>query len=118
MSKDSDMHAVQSEIAEIGGVWTIEEICVACQVEQGWVAGLVSHGVIEPVEGSQPGAARYASASVMRVAKAKRLERDLSLNTPGVALVLDLLDEIERLRAKLRTLPGRSSPSDPTGSSR
>lgn len=117
MSKDSDMHAVQSEIAEIGGVWTIEEICVACQVEQGWVAGLVSHGVIEPVEGGQAEAAQYAAASVMRVAKAKRLERDLSLNTPGVALVLDLLDEIERLRAKLRTLPGRALPSGPTGSS-
>ncbi len=114
MSKDSDM---QSEIAEIGTVWTIEEICVACQVEQGWVAGLISHGVIEPVEGGQPGTARYAAASVMRVAKAKRLERDLSLNTPGVALVLDLLDEIERLRTKLRTLPGRSSPPGPTGSS-
>ena len=116
MSKESDMHALPSEIAEIGGVWTIEEICVACQVEQGWVAGLVSHGVIEPLEGGKLGVARYAAASVMRVAKAKRLERDLSLNTPGVALVLDLLDEIERLRAKLRTLPGLSSPSDQSGS--
>jgi len=115
VSQDSDRHAVQSEIAEIGGVWTIEEICVACQVEQGWVAGLVSHGVIEPVEGGRPGVARYAAASVMRVAKAKRLERDLSLNTPGVALVLDLLDEIERLRSKLRTLPGFHSPSGPSG---
>ncbi|HMN37880.1 MAG TPA: chaperone modulator CbpM [Hyphomicrobium sp.] len=105
MSSHKNNHLQAPEIAESGGVCTIEEICIACQVEQGWVAGLVAHGVIEPVaDGSQDGV-RFSASSVMRVAKAKRLERDLSLNTPGVALALDLLDEIERLRARLGAAP-------------
>ena len=33
-----------------------------------------------------------------------RLERDFALNTPGVALALDLLDEIDDLRSRLRSL--------------
>ena len=40
---------------------------------------------------------RFTRLSVVRVAKARRLERDLDLNPPGVALVLDLLDELDAL---------------------
>src|SRR5690349_12031689 len=80
---------------------TLEEICVSCNVEPDWVAALVEHGAIEPA-----GAARtewmFARISVVRVAKAKRLERDLGLNIPGVALALDLLDQIDDLRAQLQ----------------
>jgi len=95
---------VPSEIAEYTGVYTVEEICIACSVEQGWITSLVSHGVIEPLESGGVKGTRFAGASVMRVAKAKRLERDLDLNTPGVALALDLLDEIERLRSRIKAL--------------
>jgi len=35
--------------------------------------------------------------------KARRLQQDLNLNLSGVALVLDLLEEIESLRARLDT---------------
>ena len=66
--------------------------------------------------GCQPGGARrdracvgggrsdwqFTSLAIIRVARAKRLERDLSLNPPGVALALDLLDEIEDLRSRLK----------------
>lgn len=112
MSKEKDMHTAPSEIAESGAVCTLEEICIACQVEEGWVTALVAHGVIDPILGRGKTGQRFAAASIMRVAKAKRLERDLSLNTPGVALVLDLLDEIERLRNRLRALPTGTATSD------
>jgi chaperone modulatory protein CbpM len=30
------------------------------------------------------------------------MQRDLGINTPGAALALDLLDELEQLRSRLR----------------
>jgi chaperone modulatory protein CbpM len=96
--------------AEIVGSTTIcslDEVCEACHVEAAWITELVEHGVIEPVE--RGGASwRFSSLAIVRVAKAKRLERDLSLNTPGVALALELLDEIEDLRTRLKALEARS----------
>ena len=47
---------------------------------------------------------RFAGASLRRTRVATRLARDFELNPPGVALALDLLDEIEALRAHLRRL--------------
>ncbi|MCY0854768.1 chaperone modulator CbpM [Cupriavidus sp. D39] len=43
---------------------------------------------------------RLPLVSVLR--RAQRLTRDLELGAVGVALVLDLLDEIDSLRARLR----------------
>ena len=47
---------------------------------------------------------RFTGVSVKRAIKATKLQRDLDLNLPGVALALDLIDEIERLRERLRHL--------------
>ena len=77
--------------------------CLSCNVDADWVIELVEHGVVEPV-GVDRTQWRFASISVVRVAKAKRLQRDLSINPPGVALALDLLDQIDDLRARLRLL--------------
>lgn len=92
-----------SEIIEMGAACTIEELCLACNVEAEWISELVEHAVIEPIAETGPNW-KFASLSIVRVAKAKRLRQDLSLNTPGVALALDLLDEIAELRSRLKTL--------------
>ncbi len=90
-----------AEIVDATSICSLDEVCEACQVEATWIAELVEHGVIEPVDQRSP-AWQFSSITVVRVAKAKRLERDLSLNTPGVALALELLDEIEDLRSRLK----------------
>ncbi len=94
---------ISSEIIEMGAACTIEELCLVCNVEAEWISELVEHAVIEPIAETGPNW-KFASLSIVRVAKAKRLKHDLSLNTPGVALALDLLDEIEKLRSRLKTL--------------
>lgn len=98
---DKTSSSLSSEIMELGAVCTLDELCLACDVKADWIAGLVEHAVIEPIVevGSDW---QFASLSIVRVAKAKRLERDLSLNAPGIALVLDLLDEIDKLRSRLK----------------
>ncbi len=105
MAKDNKIHE-KTEVLAAGGHCTLEELCVACQVEAEWVAELVSHGALEP-RGHTRAEWRFQSLTVAHVAKAKRLERDLGLNTAGVALALELLDEIAALRARLRVFEDR-----------
>lgn len=89
-----------AEIAEAAEVTTLEHLCVSCGVDEHWIGELVAHGVISPT-GTRDAERRFASATIVRVRKAKRLTRDFDLNVSGVALALDLLDEIDRLRARL-----------------
>jgi chaperone modulatory protein CbpM len=77
---------------------TVEELCERCQVEITWIEEMVAQGVISPVEdGSQ-----FAEMTVTTVRTARRLQRDFELNPSGVALALDLLAEIDRLKSELR----------------
>jgi chaperone modulatory protein CbpM len=76
---------------------SLPDLCAACGVEPDWVEDLVAHGVVSPISGETS----FSALAILRLSKARRLERDFSLNTPGLALALDLLDEIDRLRARL-----------------
>ncbi len=84
------------ELLDASELVSVEDLCKACGVDAVWVEELVAHGVISPVDGPS-----YSALTILRVRKARRLEADFSLNTPGVALALDLLDEIDRLRGQL-----------------
>jgi chaperone modulatory protein CbpM len=77
---------------------TVEELCERCQVEITWIEEMVAQGVISPVEGDR----QFAELTISTVRTARRLERDFALNAPGVALAMDLLSEIERLKSELR----------------
>jgi chaperone modulatory protein CbpM len=90
--------SIASEIIDHGAMCTLDDLCLSCNVTSDWVAGLVEHGVIEPVGQTRSGW-QFTTLSIVRVAKARRLERDLGLNLPGVALALDLLDQLDEMRA-------------------
>ena len=94
----------RAELVDAATLCSLDELCLACNVDANWIAELVEHGVIEPI-GQVSADLQFTSITIVRIAKAKRLERDLNLNLPGLAIVLDLLDEIDDLRAQLRTAP-------------
>lgn len=82
---------------------TLEELSRACGVHAGRIMELVEEGLIEPVQ-SEPREWRFTGLALSRAVAALRLESDLGINLAGAALALELLDEIERLRARLRSL--------------
>jgi len=84
---------------------TLVELCRVCRVPEAEVRSWVGEGVLEPT-GRAPEEWRFAGASLRRTRLATRLVRDFELNPPGVALALDLLDEIDALRARLARLAG------------
>ncbi len=80
---------------------SLGEVCRACSRHAEWIIELVDEGVLEP-SGPSPEQWHFSPAALQRALIATRLQRDLAINLAGVALALDLLDEIETLRAQLQ----------------
>jgi chaperone modulatory protein CbpM len=82
---------------------TLGQLCRACGVHADWIISLVEEGIIEP-QGEDIRLWRFSGASLVRARIALRIQRDLGVNLAGIALVLDLIEELEGLRAHMKTL--------------
>ena len=98
-----NINLIQGSVVEEQVQLTLTELCQACSAEQELVLVWVFEGVLEPV-GESPHDWRFSGDSLRRARLALRLSRDLEINPSGVALALDLLDEIAALRARLQRL--------------
>ncbi|MDH4023382.1 MAG: chaperone modulator CbpM [Gammaproteobacteria bacterium] len=81
-------------------VFTLYELSCACTVHVERIRALVDEGILEP-QGRSPQDWRFPGASVARARTALRLEDELEINAAGVALALELLDELRDLRQRL-----------------
>lgn len=93
-------YTLTCEIVEHSETLTLAQLCRSCGVHAEWVTLLVEHGVLEPVA-LRERQWRFATAHLPRVHTARRLAQDLDLNTAGIALALELMDEIRTLRSRL-----------------
>lgn len=82
---------------------SITEICHACGSSTEWVVNLVQEGVLEPI-GDREEDWRFPSTSLRRARTATRLQQDLGVNLAGIAVALDMMEELEKLRARLQRL--------------
>ncbi len=80
---------------------TLLELCQASGVPQEQISLWVMEGMLQPA-GQVPHEWRFGGVSLRRTRLAHRLSRDLEINPSGVALALDLLEEIQFLRKQLR----------------
>lgn len=72
---------------------SIRELMEALQLSQDFMHHLIDYHIIE-IHGD-----RLDAVAIKRIQRAKRLYRDLEINYAGIATILDLLDELEDLRA-------------------
>lgn len=105
MHSDSQPKDTIVEVLDEHSVLTLRELCIACDLSAEQVLAMVDHGVID-ARGEGAGL-RFSGICVRRVRRVYRLERDLGVNHAGAALALELLDEIEQLRARVRRLERR-----------
>jgi len=77
---------------------TLADVSRSCAVHAEYIIELVEEGVLAPI-GREPRAWRFTGSQVRRASIALRLQRDLGVNLAGVALALELLDELNALRA-------------------
>jgi len=92
---------VNATIVEDEMQMSLAELARACRAQEEQIHVWVVEGVLQPI-GDSPPTWRFAGASLRRAKLAITLTRELEINTPGVALALDLMDEIEDLRTRLR----------------
>ena len=78
-----------------------EEICIDLGISQEVLELCLRWEVIEPPENEQ-GQLLFEQSTVERIRRALRLHHDLGINWPGVAIVLDLLERMERLERQVQ----------------
>lgn len=79
---------------------TLFELCQATHASEETITSLVLEGVLEPI-GQQPQEWQFSGPSLRRAKLAQHLTEDMEINTPGIALAMDLLERIETLQAQL-----------------
>lgn len=80
---------------------TLEQLAAACTVEPEWLLRHIEEGLFPHAE-SVGGVWRFSSASLLRAQRMHRLERDFDAVPELAALVADMLEEMDELRARLR----------------
>jgi chaperone modulatory protein CbpM len=83
--------------------YSVYEVSEICDVSVERVVAFVEIGVLKP-EGANPDEWRFPPRSIIQARRAQRLQRDLELDLTGLALALELLEDIDDLRREIHRL--------------
>jgi chaperone modulatory protein CbpM len=87
---------------------SFSELCLRNNLDTDFVVQCVEVGIADAT-GASPVEWSFTSSAAVRIQKAHRLQRDLEININGLAVVLDLLDEVEALQEEVASLRKRLS---------
>jgi len=93
----SDERSLSCEIVDEHSEFRLADLCRMFALDEREIREWVEEGVLSVIE-IESTEWRFSGASLRRARIAVRLQRDLGINLPGVALALDLLEELEQLR--------------------
>lgn len=100
---ESNGEVVSGKVVDEESDVTLAELCEACAVHAEAVEAMVLEGIVAPI-GGEESRWRFSRSSVVRVRTVVRIQRDLHVNLAGAALALELLERIEQLRARLKSV--------------
>jgi chaperone modulatory protein CbpM len=95
----TDDQALTGTIFDQSAILTLKDLSRMCNVEERHIVEFVEEGVLNVVEVRSEW--HFTGDALRRARLAVRLERDLELNLAGVALALDLIEELQQLRREL-----------------
>src|SRR5258705_288847 len=96
-----EFQPLSGAIFEEFALLTVKDLSRMCAVDERHIVEFVEEGVLNVVEINTT-EWHFTGAALRRARLALRLERDLELNLAGVALALELMEELERLRRELK----------------
>lgn len=88
-----------SEIIDEQSMLDLEHFAQVCGQSQEWVLELLEYDIL-PVR-SQQSSYQFLGEDVARARKAYRLQRDFNASLSAVAIMLDLIDEVQHLRKQI-----------------
>jgi len=80
------------------GSFTARDLAVAAGITPARLAGLIELGLVEPI---RPGGSEFSAAAAARLRRMLRLRADLGVSFVGAAIIVDLVDRIERVESEL-----------------
>lgn len=83
--------------------YSLNELCELCDVQTDIIIEMIAYSIIEPM-GKAEKKWLFNEVALVKVQTALRLQRDLQINLSGLALVLDLIEELDELRNKVSSL--------------
>jgi chaperone modulatory protein CbpM len=89
----------EEEILE-GACLTLEQLCAAAGLERDWLVRHVEEGLI-PASGTLVAEWRFSALHLARARRMHEIERTYEAAPELAALVADLLEEMDELRARL-----------------
>jgi chaperone modulatory protein CbpM len=96
----SQDEALRGAIFEESALLTVQDLSRLCSVDERHIVEFVEDGVLHVVE-LNTREWRFTGGALRRARLALRLERDLELNLAGVALAVELMEELQQLRREL-----------------
>jgi len=78
---------------------TLEELSSACAVSFEWIERHVESGMLDV---AAAGTMRFTSVQLLRARRLAEIERTFEANDELAALVVDLIEEVEKLRGRRR----------------
>jgi chaperone modulatory protein CbpM len=87
-------------VVDEDGALSLEQLACACGGEVRWVRELIAEGVLLP-EGEAESGWRFSSTHLACARRVRRIQRDLDANIDAAIVIVNLLEEIERLQARL-----------------
>jgi chaperone modulatory protein CbpM len=116
MADSNDPGAHRALVVGVVGVvveehmeFSLSELCRAIDADTAQLLALVNEGVLQPLGEADTAAMddwRFGGQALKRARTALRLARELDIGLAGAAVVMELLDEIDALRAEVRQLRG------------
>lgn len=80
---------------------SLEDLCSVCALEREWLVLRVREGLI-PATGSSEGEWHFTTTTLARVRRMREIERAYDAAPELAALVADMLEEMDTLRARMR----------------
>lgn len=80
------------------------DLCATANIGADYIIELIEYRVINPISGEVPQEWQFSVNALSIVSKAARLHRDLDIDWADIALVLNLLEEIDQLKNENRQL--------------
>jgi len=98
--KQMESHTNSTLSADCVFTLTLEQLAWTCSAEPAWISQLVDEAILNPA-GATLADWRFSAEDLARARRAWRLYHELDANLEVLGLMLDMQDEIERLRARL-----------------
>ena len=83
--------------------YTVQDLSEIGHVETHLIIEMVEYGILSP-QGKKSAQWQFTAEQLQQFKQALRLQRDLELNLPGVALTLDLMHELRESRAQMQRM--------------